>query len=626
MRKLSSPLSWFCFLKYFSVTSSSSSTPVSSPADKQDEKPGAVEESRKTQRKPGGWKTMPYILGNETFERLATFGLLANFTVYLLKQYHMDEVFAANVMNIWSGTVNFAPLIGAFLSDAYLGKFRTLAYASLFSLLGMVAITSTAMVPALRPAPCSTELQQQNQCSGPTAAQLGFLYLALGFLTVGGGGIRPCSMPFGTDQFDSTTEEGRKGINSFFNWYYFTFTIVIMISLTLVVYIQDSISWAWGFGIPTILMFCSIILFFLGMRVYVYIPPEGSVFSGVVQVFVAAYKKRKLRLPSSQEQPGALYDPPMKGTLISKLPLTQQFRVLNKAAIIAHGEVQPDGSRSNQWSLCSIQQVEEVKCLIRVVPIWASCIICFTAMAQQWTFTTVQALKMDRHLGPKFQIPAGSLMIISMITIGLWLPFYDRVLVPALRRVTKQEGGITLLQRIGIGMVFAPVSMVVAGLVEKKRRSSAISHARPDGMAPISVLWLAPQLVLMGFAEAFSNIGQIEFYYKQFPEQMRSMANALFFCTLAGSNYLNSLVVTMVHLITGKHGQPKWLDNNINAGRLDYFYFVIAALGILNIIYYLICARYYHYKGITEVEGDNVEVVVQPNSPKKKPHRELEIS
>lgn len=76
---------------------------------------------------------MPFILGNETFERFATIGLLSNFMVYLMKKFNMDQVSASNVLNIWSGVSNFAPLIGAFISDAYVGRFATIAVASVAS-------------------------------------------------------------------------------------------------------------------------------------------------------------------------------------------------------------------------------------------------------------------------------------------------------------------------------------------------------------------------------------------------------------------------------------------------------------------------------------------------------------
>lgn len=272
------------------------------------------------------------------------------------------------------------------------------------------------------------------------------------------------------------------------------------------------------------------------------------------------------------------------------------LRYLNKAAVILEGEKDADACPSSKWSLCSIQQVEEVKCLIKIIPIWATGIISFTAIAQQATFTVSEALKMDRHLGPKFQIPPGSLIVFSMLTVGIWVPFYDRILVPALRKITGHEGGITLLQRMGIGIVFSVLSMVVAGLVEQERRTSANLHGGKDGIAPMSVLWLAPQLILMGFCEAFNIIGQIEFYNKEFPEHMRSIANSLFFCTVAGASYLSSLVVVIVHDCTGKSGGPGWLTNNINHGKLDYYYYLLAGMGVLNFIYFLHVARRYHYK------------------------------
>lgn len=73
--------------------------------------------------------------GNETFERLAAFGLFANFMVYLTREFHLDQVYASNILNMWSGITNFAPLLGAFISDTYTGRFKAIAFGSFFSLL-----------------------------------------------------------------------------------------------------------------------------------------------------------------------------------------------------------------------------------------------------------------------------------------------------------------------------------------------------------------------------------------------------------------------------------------------------------------------------------------------------------
>ena len=282
------------------------------------------------------------------------------------------------------------------------------------------------------------------------------------------------------------------------------------------------------------------------------------------------------------------------------------LRFLNKAALIgADKEVKQDGSCTNPWKHCSIQQVEEVKCLVKVVPIWTTCIINFISMVRQGTFIVSEALKMDRNLGrTNFQISAGSLSIISLITIGTWLPFYDRILQPAIAKYTKREEGMTTLQRIGFGNVFSILTMAVAGLVKQRRRVLAESHAGTDGVAPMCVMWLAPQQILMGLCQVFNTVALIEFYNEQFPENMRSIGTSLFYLSSAGASYMSSLVVNVVHNVTGKNGRPDWLTNDINVGRLDYFYFLIAGLATLNFAYFLFCALQYRYKVIVKVQAD----------------------
>lgn len=189
----------------------------------------------------------------------------------------------------------------------------------------MIIMTITALLPQLRPPPCTHEEQVQGLCVGQNKAQLGILIASLCWLSIGTGGIKPCSIPFSVDQFDLTTEEGRKGNNSFYNLYYTTQTIVLLITQTVVVFIQNDVSWALGFGIPTLCMVFAIVLFFVGTKVYIYIKPEGSVFAAVAQVFAAAYKKRKLNLPAD-EVDGQFYNPPFSRSLLPELHLTRQYR------------------------------------------------------------------------------------------------------------------------------------------------------------------------------------------------------------------------------------------------------------------------------------------------------------
>ncbi|XP_020595090.1 protein NRT1/ PTR FAMILY 2.13-like, partial [Phalaenopsis equestris] len=457
---------------------------------------------------------------------------------------------------------------------------------------GIVMLTLSASLPQLRPPKCP----ETDRCPSPSPSRLAPLYFSMALLIAGAAGIRPCSLLFGVDQFDRSTRHGRQSLNSFYNWYYFSSCLALFFSMTFLVYIQNSISWPIGFGIPAALMLLAVILFFLGTPLYTHVVPQGSIFSGIAQVFVAAFRKRRLRLSST----ALLHNPPPRHGLITKLPLTPKFRFLNNAAIELPGEVRiEDGSCARPWRLCSVQQIEEVKCLISITPIWISGVLFFTVLSQQWTFIVLQSMKMDRHIGPRFAIPPAAVSPFNLLALSIFLPIYDRILVPFLRRVTKLEQGITLLQRQGTGLLLSVLSMVLAGLVEWRRR---------ERKTMMSVLWLSPQLTVMGVSEAFNYVGQIEFYNREFPEHLLTMGGSLVFLCLAGASYLSLFLVSVVRKVTGGEGRRSWLEDDLDQGRLDYYYYLIAVLGMLNFLYFLVCAKFYQYKGaMAEGEEDGEE-------------------
>ena len=292
-------------------------------------------------------------------------------------------------------------------------------------------------------------------------------------------------------------------------------------------------------------------------------------------------------------------------------------RFLDKAAIMTpQDQLNPNGSAADPWSLCSMQQVEEVKCLLRVLPIWVSAILYYVVIVQQHTILVFQALLSDRRIGgSKFMIPGASYYVFLMISVAIWLPIYDRKVVPLLQRLTRKEGGITLLQRMGIGIFFSILSMLVSAVVEGYRRTLALTRplgveTRKGAISSMSGLWLIPQLTLAGLAEAFMSVAQVEFYYKQFPENMRSIAGSLFYCSHAGSSYLSSLLISVIHLVTARSATGNWLPEDLNKGRLDNFYCIIAALEVVNLGYFLLCAKWYRYKG-TESSSIELEKVTK---------------
>jgi peptide/histidine transporter 3/4 len=131
-------------------------------------------------------------------------------------------------------------------------------------------------------------------------------------------------------------------------------------------------------------MVATFAVFLVGTPWYVYVPPEGSIFASVARVAVASCRKWRLRLPHpnhARRQEALLYSdpPPAAGRVaVFRLPLTLQLSFLNKAAIVTDAdEKRPDGLPARPWNLCSVQQVEEVKCIVKIVPIWISGLLWF---------------------------------------------------------------------------------------------------------------------------------------------------------------------------------------------------------------------------------------------------------
>jgi peptide/histidine transporter 3/4 len=139
--------------------------------------------------------------------------------------------------------------------------------------------------------------------------------------------------------------------------------------------------------------------------------------------------------------------------------------------------------------------------------------------------------------------------------------------------------------------------MASAAAVERRRQDAAVSSA--GGGHQLSVLWLVPQFFVFGVSELFTNVGLMEFFYKQAATagamQMQAFFMAFFYCSFSFGFFLSSVLVSLVNRVTATGGRRGWLgDNDLNKDRLDLFYWVLAALSVLNFFCYLLCARWYN--------------------------------
>ncbi|KAF6154015.1 hypothetical protein GIB67_026669 [Kingdonia uniflora] len=533
----------------------------------------------------GGWKATPFIIVSEVAERLAFYAVAVNMVTYLYLEMHQSLPDAATHVTDWIGAAFVLTILGAFLADAYLGRFKTIIIFSCIYVVGMTLLTIAGSVDSLRPPPCINRIN----CIPATNKQTSFLYGALALIALGTGGIKPCVSSFGADQFDDGDEKEVHKKYSFFNWFFFAINMGVLIGITVLVYIQTKKGWSWGFGIPTVSMLSSIIILAAGYRSYRYQKPMGSAFTRFIQVGVASARNHFGGVRVSRDTD--LYEVKTKESAIfgaRKLSRTAQYRFLDKAAAITDPEV----ATSNRWRLCTVTQVEEFKCFIRVLPIWATTIALALSFSQISTFFVSQAIITDRKLSSSFVIPAGSVPVFAAINALILVPLYEGWMVPILRKYTGQRRGISSLQRMGVGLFISIFAMMSAALVEKKRKDE---YPKPFTM---SVFWLVPQFFLIGSAEVFTYVGQLEFFYDESTDGTRSISSALFLSEIGIGSWLSTALVKIVEKTTG--GQKKgWLTNNLNTSKLDYFYWLLAGINTINFFVYLIVAwRYKSRDGI----------------------------
>ncbi|TKW14748.1 hypothetical protein SEVIR_5G186500v4 [Setaria viridis] len=536
---------------------------------------GTVDVNKKPalKRSTGNWRACYLILGSEINESLAFSGIQKNLVTYLTSVLHESNVDAAKNVSTWIGSCFFTPLIGAFLADTYWGRYWTVVIFISIQAVGMIALTVSAWLPLL-----------MDSSFNSTSIHRAAVYVGLYLIAVGSGGIKPCTSALGADQFDGADPAERVNKGSFFNWFFFSINLGSLLSSTVLVWVQDNVGWGVGFAIPMALTVLGLAVFVAGRKVYRYKKLEGSPLTRVLQVVVAAVRNYSLTLP---EDSSALHEMSSPNETNRKTAHTCQFRFFDKAAIVAPSSSGEKGAAStvSPWRLCTVPQVEELKLLLRMFPVWASMVPFFAVTSQASSTFIEQGMAMDNRVGP-FTVPAASLATFHTISIIVGIPIYDAALVPLARRVTGNDRGLSQLRRLGVGLALSVAAMAYAALVEARRLAAASEGA-------MSIVWQAPSFAVLGAAEVFTTSGVLEFFYDQSPGGMKSLGTSLAHIAIAAGSYLNSAVLGAVAWATARGGAAGWIPDDLNEGHLDYFFWLMAALSVVNLLHFVHCSRRY---------------------------------
>ncbi|XXG89245.1 hypothetical protein AAC387_Pa12g1295 [Persea americana] len=510
-----------------------------------------------------------------------------NLVVYLRKTMHMGVASSStNVTNFIGMSCAFA-LLGGFVSDSYMTRFKTILIFIPILFLGYGLLALQAHLPSLQPPECNLSTPQSS-CKHVNGNNAVLLYVAIYLIALGEGSMRANIPSFGGDQFDEDDPTESKKRSSFFNWLTVSLSIGSITGLIFIVWIEDNQGWDLGLLICGLAVLVGMLVMVMGLSFYRIQRPKGSPLTRMLQVFVAAFKKRRLILPENEEELHQVTKEEMVDGEV--LPHTKDFKFLDKATI-------PYGNTS-KWSVCTVAQVEETKIVLRMAPIFISAVFCHMPISQLTTFAVEQGMTMNTKLG-SIHISPVTLVVIPIILQTVILVVYDRFFVPFARKVTGYRSGITHLQRIGVSFIVTPVAACLAAFIEKKRKRVAEDYGLIDSATgvPMSVMWLLLQFIAVAVNDVFAFVGLLEFFNSEASRGMKSIGTAIFWCVTGLSSLLASFLVKMVNRATKHRGGMGWLEgNNLNKSYLDRYYWFLSVTGCVGFLNYLYWARRYAYR------------------------------
>ena len=200
---------------------------------------------------------VPYILVNETAERLAFYGMTSILVVFMTEYLRgsdgalkvMSDEAATEYFHWFTAAVYALAVLGAVISDRWLGKFRTIIPFSIVYCVGFAVLTFSH-------------------------TRLG-LGLGLGLIALGSGVIKPCISANVGDQFGASNKHL---IERVYGWFYLAINLGAAISMFACPWLLGKWGPAVGFGVPAIFMVIAVIAYWVGRDRFAHIPPAGKAF------------------------------------------------------------------------------------------------------------------------------------------------------------------------------------------------------------------------------------------------------------------------------------------------------------------------------------------------------------
>ncbi|KAK4488474.1 hypothetical protein RD792_004238 [Penstemon davidsonii] len=504
-------------------------------------------------------------------ERLAFKGVASNLVTYLTDVVKMNNSSAAKFVNSWVGFTSMLPLIVATLADSYWDRYSTILASSVLYAAGLLALTSTALKWHWLPT---------SKINSVTS-----LSWSLYMISLGQGGYNPSLQAFGADQLENeddlpltnNNEKSSDKKSLFFQWWYFGICCGSLLGVSVMSYIQDNFGWGLGFAIPTLTMVASIIMFLFGNRFYIQRQSKivnHKSFDEIFRSIKACVSKLIGRKGVSRHE-------------YTMVELELQEKEL------CNEESEQDNPGFEQNPDQCISPLQAVKAVLHLMPVWVMLLMFAVIFQQPATFFTKQGMTMKRNIG-SFKIPPAALQSAITVSIIVLMPWYDKFFIPFVRIFTRNEKGITVMQRMGIGMVLSVIAMVIAAFMERKRLKISRNMEVVSIEVPFSIFWLLPQYILLGISDIFTVVGMQEFFYSEVPTRMRTMGIALYTSVFGVGSYLSAILIMLIECLTSSGGnKDSWFSDDMTKARLDNYYWFLAFSSAISFLAFVLFCRFF---------------------------------
>jgi POT family proton-dependent oligopeptide transporter len=438
-------------------------------------------------------RQIPYIVLNEGCERFSFYGmrniltpfLISTLLLFLPQPDRAGE--AKDVFHTFVIGVYFFPLLGGWIADRFYGKYNTVFWLSLVYCAG-------------------------HACLAAFDDNLNGFYLGLFLIALGSGGIKPLVAAFVGDQFDQTNKNRAKLV---FDAFYWMINLGSFFASLLMPIFLKSYGPAVAFGIPGILMFVATVIFWLGRRKYVHVPPAPA----DPDSFICVARTALLAKQAGQGRPGLMVALLGAAGAAASLAMSFQWGFVIAACsalvlLLAFGGIGTAMQLERARGAHPDEAVDGVRAVLRILIVFALVTPFWSLFDQKASTWIVQANSMTQptfsFFGNRFTFVPAQMQALNPLLVMILIPFNNLVLFPAMRRIGIEP---TALRRMTAGIGFTALAWVVIGTIQ----------VAMDGGTPTSMAWQILPYAILTLGEVLVSATGLEFAYSQAPASMKGI-------------------------------------------------------------------------------------------------------